>query len=93
MTLFAKQFQCAIQITLGETLAEVFDPSRELSSRRLQRCFDSDVHGVSPDLVVFVQLAPQQGSGHLRESTIAEPLQPYCSGLDPEICHDSGKGG
>jgi hypothetical protein len=26
------------------------------------------------DLVVFVQLAPEQGSGHLRESPIAELL-------------------
>jgi hypothetical protein len=28
---FGKQFQRAVQITLGETLAEVFDPGRELS--------------------------------------------------------------
>ncbi|MNF97309.1 hypothetical protein D3C84_801350 [compost metagenome] len=54
VTLLGKQSQRAVQVTLGETLAEVFDPGRELSSWRLQRCFDSDVHGASPDLVVFV---------------------------------------
>ncbi|MNP13943.1 hypothetical protein D3C76_1062450 [compost metagenome] len=54
MTLLGKQFQRAVQITLGEALAEGFDPGRELGSWRLQGCFDSDVHGASPDLVVLV---------------------------------------
>ncbi|MNC29469.1 hypothetical protein D3C75_777160 [compost metagenome] len=78
MTLFGKQFQRAVQVTLGETLAEVFYPSRELRSWRLQRCFDSDVHGASPDLVVLVTTALEQGPGHLNESPVAERLPQCC---------------
>ncbi|MNO87682.1 hypothetical protein D3C76_791050 [compost metagenome] len=93
VTLLRKQFQRAVQITLGETLAEVFDPSRELGSWRLQRGFDSDVHGASPDLVVVVTIALEQGSGHLHESPVAERLAQYRPGCGADSCHDFGNGG
>jgi hypothetical protein len=93
VTLLRKQIQRAVQITLGETLAEVFYPSRELSSWRLQRCLDSNVHGASPDLVVLVTTALEQGPGHLHENPVAERLPHCCSGFDSDSCHDSGNGG
>ncbi|MNI50327.1 hypothetical protein D3C73_1049810 [compost metagenome] len=93
VTLLRKQFQRAVQITLGETLAEVFDPGGELGSWRLQRGFDSDVHGASPDLVVVVTIALEQGSGHLHESPVTERLAQYRPGCGADSCHDFGNGG
>ncbi|MNN63416.1 hypothetical protein D3C81_1787920 [compost metagenome] len=78
---------------MGETLAEVFDPGGELGSWRLQRGFDSDVHGASPDLVVVVTIALEQGSGHLHESPVTERLAQYRPGCGAGSCHDFGNGG
>ena len=93
VTLAGEQFQRAVQITLGKTLVEAFDPGRKLSRWRVQRCFDSDVHGVSPDLVVLVTTRPEQGPGHLCQSPVAERRLLYCSGPDADLCHVFGKGG
>ncbi|MNT91641.1 hypothetical protein D3C72_2327760 [compost metagenome] len=78
---------------MGETLAEVLDPGRELGSWRLQRCFDSDVHGASPDLVVLVTTALEQGPGQFGERPVAERLAQEISGVDADSCHDFGNGG
>lgn len=51
---FGKQLQRAVHISLRQTSAEAFDPSGELRCWRLQRGFNSDVHGATPDLVVLV---------------------------------------
>ena len=77
MTLFGKQFQYAVHITLGETLAEVFDPSRELSSWRVQRCFNSDVHGASPILLFLYNLPLSKA----RATFAKAPLQSGCCGV------------